>query len=802
MADLPYKSDSDSESPKGITHPPPSFEDMLTGMQYKDMLDHRHITPADFSIIQPMLEIIMRILQDKTILRYEPLLDMRPRVLAFTLCENFFRNDQTMYTKLLIVLQPFQRNDSEVGEDHDKIKINDLFPLTFEEIMPLLNAKYLEIMANRVPVQIYEQSSDGSASVVRSDDSAVREWQPSTSVAQSSVSSVAQSSVARLFEDVEDQVDVEHLDVLRNTEVPRLVSAASSSDSDETENMDMDEPETSISRSTEEARRSAEMRSLPPPILVGVSYLILIHGGSLNGDKIAYKMDHSIRHRISYVAVDQVSPTVETIPGHWIGARDLLESTNPISSEFLHFIRDSNPNPNLHCESDESSVLLQPLVFKLNAEFDRRVKLNELIGIWRFDFWSNQQFSKVCLINWDALLLTHHLDKAVSTYMFLFGIIFKDLKSIKQVHPAFDDSRHANIRLFCCRTRVANRVLASEPFLTPNILDRAHEFSGQHVDYLRLPTGAHICVGPTNSLPFMTAIPNASLNEAMRPMLTFEVHVTSQGCLYNLLSYYGIITETDGNILTAMQSEGVTVLQFINLMNKHDILLGRRPHKYMVVRELFNRAIVALTHFLGIIEFQSRALLEEDLYTYAVFIKLYPLNYKPNTSEHSEIGHWVSISYSRAHGWRFVDPQFLSCSTTGELRTVPRTHVASSLEHVLSMIQPVYQAIDFILIEPCSSREPPHCLNPLCSDVFKKYIGVGATSRDLRGGKTRKLRLKSKSRRKPKPHNKTRTRFNKSRPGSSSDSDSDGGGMRRRVMSKKRKFKSKMKTRTNRRAVK
>jgi hypothetical protein len=299
----------------------------------------------------------------------------------------------------------------------------------------------------------------------------------------------------------------------------------------------------------------------------------------------------------------------------------------------------------------------------------------------------------------------------------------------------------------------------------------------------------------------MKAIHNDSLKEDMRPMLMFEVHVTSQGCLYNLLSYYGIITETDGNILTAMQSEGVTVLQFINLMNKHDILSGSRPHNYMVVRELFPMAIEALTRFLRIIEVHSSALVEEDMYTYAVFIKLYPLNYKPNTREHSEIGHWVSISYSRAHGWRFVDPQFLSCSTTetGERRTVPRTHVASSLEHVLSMIQPGYEAIDFILIEPCSSREPPHCLNPLCSEVFKEYIGHGTVSRDLRGGKTRKLRLKSKSRRKPKPHNKTRTRFNKSRPGSSSDS--DGGGMRRRVMSKKRKFKSKMKTRTNRRAV-
>jgi hypothetical protein len=343
--------------------------------------------------------------------------------------------------------------------------------------------------------------------------------------------------------------------------------------------------------------------------------------------------------------------------------------------------------------------------------------------------------------------------------MFLFNHILKDLKNVKHVHPQFNDEE-ANVMFYCCRQPGAYE--ADIPML--------EHVQARGLDYYKLPTGATVLTSYVtgNAVPFMKRIDTARINERMNPMLAHELHVTTQGCLYNLLTYYGIFTAEEGDIMTAMQATGVTSRQFVNLMHKHDQLLGVPQHRYLVVREpiqIAGGATEYLRQFMVALDgLKSQGY--SDSYTYALFLKLYPLNYKPGTNVHSEVGHWVSISLSQIHGWRFIDPQALSVSPQGI--TVPVTHFPISTEQafieVFRRISTGFEAIDFIFVEPCEPGKSGNCSNITCfhSLFDKAHIQTRVTARQLQGGKNaRKTRSKSKSR--PKYNNKSRPNRNRNR---------------------------------------
>jgi hypothetical protein len=330
--------------------------------------------------------------------------------------------------------------------------------------------------------------------------------------------------------------------------------------------------------------------------------------------------------------------------------------------------------------------------------------------------------------------------------MFLFNFILKDLKTIKNTVKQVN----ANIMFFCCRER------SSENHPIP-ILDIV-TVDGM-VPFYKLPTDATVVqYKGVNGIMFMKIIP--FVNEGMNPMLFFQggVHITTQGCLYNLLTYYNILTEKDGNILTAMQSEGVTARQFINIMDKHGKVIGDAPHTYMVERLLIQFGVAHLRNVILTIETMVRARPDTDTLTYAIFVKLYPLNYKPRTQEYSEIGHWVSFSFSKEHGCRFVDPQTLSLNSPQGM-TVSKTHEQlNSLEkltHLLNYFVSNYQAIDFIYVTPCGIQHSiATCAIPASASPIDARV--------LQGGKAKKNKSKKHNKSKPKyrkskKHNKSRT---------------------------------------------
>ena len=474
--------------------------------------------------------------------------------------------------------------------------------------------------------------------------------------------------------------------------------------------------------------------------LINVSYFIIIHGSTISEHRIAYKIDSTIGKNIKYAVNRGQCPNYEPIQGVSIGANQLLTEYAGIK----YVLGQQGEKCDYH--EGSGSVILQPLSFSIHPTHVELPEYKNSIGIWRYDHWSNDTYTQVCLINWNALQTMYGLDQRFCTYMFLFNFILKDLKTIKNTVREVN----ANIMFFCCREQ------SSENHPIP-ILDTV-TVDGM-VPFYKLPTDATVFqTTGANGIMFMKIIP--FVNERMNPMLFFQggVHITIQGCLYNLLTYYNILTEKDGNILTSMQSEGVTARQFINIMDQHGKLIGEKPHTYMVERLLIKIGVDRLLNVIITIENMVRARPDPDTLTYAIFVKLYPLNYKPRTQEYSEIGHWVSFSFSKEHGCRFVDPQTLSLNSPQGM-TVSKTHEQldslEKLTHLLKYFFSNYQAIDFIYVNPCGKQHSiATCAIPDSASPIDARV--------LQGGKAKKNKSKKHNKSKPKyrkskKHNKSRT---------------------------------------------
>ena len=735
--------------------PAATDEDMLNRMTYNDMILYGYIDQDGLGPIRPLLDMIQQILVNKGEMeRGDDVMDWTPDNLVTRMFELFFVSEPDMYAKLLTVLQPFQYEGGFT-------RIKDAFSQTLIEVMPLLEEIFVTVRARSNPVQVYAINLDGSAtSVARSQPQPARV--PSPRVPSQLRSQLPDSGelyavpssprtplrpvplILLPLSDDEYNAQHEDLDHMASESISRSQEAAQSEAQSDAQ-----------SEAQSEAQSAAQTQGAAQPIsLIGVNYFVVLHGQEVSSDQFAYKMEHPIGKRISYAVPYGLCPRTETVPGvgGWIGVQQIIEAETFFPSQYVKFISGTAEGLGDRCKYDEAekSVIIHPHLFALNPS-DPSDDLAKYMGIWRFDFWSNQTFTKVHLIDWDTMNTMYNLSKQYATYMFLFNFILKNLKNIKREHHSFNDEENASIMLYCCRK-------LSHSIQMPMLELKPLESGG----YYTLPTGANIVESLSNAVPFVKIFPNSSINPAINPMLTRELHVTTQGCLYNLLTYYGIFNELQGNIMTSMQSEGVTTRQFINLMNKHDQINMLPPHNYAVTRLPPNNAFMyLLTQVFKSIEDVSRQHQKDyqarDQNTYALFIKLYPLNYIPRTTEHSEIGHWVSISYSQMDGWRYIDPQALSYFSREQQQFMPVTHFSlteTTLPEAFRRINTGVEMIDIIYVE---SHDHYLCSNVTCRIGFSN-LKMQIQGRTLKGGKTKKLRLKSKSR------PKSKSKYNKTRP--------------------------------------
>ena len=480
----------------------------------------------------------------------------------------------------------------------------------------------------------------------------------------------------------------------------------------------------------------------PPSIRLGVSYLVVIHGQALHGGKFAYKINPELRN-VSYVVKIGQCPHTYPEPGLGIPGSVALTCDHHFASHDMAMgtiLATNTAGETCEYYDDIQSIALQPLIFSIEPLIEEGDDRRRSIGLWRFDHWNNSMVTRTPIITWDQLVQIYRLDTGFCTYMFLFNLISKNLKDIKssESHPGHQFS--VNTVFHCCRTgfndmpQIPLLELVSRPV-------RGSIFRREEDVYLP-PPAATIVSGISSSHDVQMFVRHVTIQHVtMSPLLHRPggLHVSTQGCLFNLLSYYGIIDGRSANIMTAMQSEGVTVRQFINLMQRHHPL-DTRQYAYAVERLPVLDGLIKLMQ--NMVEMQAMYRTNSKDFSYALFIKLYTLNYKPGTEELSEIGHWVSFSIDGPEAgaaiagsgnipWRFVDPQGLSIShnpVTGYQTTTPMAAELlddeAKIYARMNRLAQSYQAVDLIYVVRSSRDLPPAGFGPFFKITPRKMGGM------------------------------------------------------------------------------
>ena len=493
-----------------------------------------------------------------------------------------------------------------------------------------------------------------------------------------------------------------------------------------------------------------------------VSWFIVLHGEKLYSPFVEYKTPSRLNH-VNFDIGDEVCASTIGNPLRKIeGSYAIVNAPGFEGGNVMRTILGLTGD---RCVYDvtRQSIALQPLIFYVEPKEREELLRENSIGIWRFDHMDdNVTVTRTPILRWKELVQFEQLDKGYCTYMRLFGLINKDLKDLiyaqQDQHKPTDFT--CNIVFHCCRTGGAYR--------HPLTLFKQIRFgeSGTPV-YACPPDVALVKHLPPGSVVQMFVRHMTRPLETMPPLLQRNivggVHVNTQGCLYNVLTYLGIITPDEGNILTAMQSVGVTSQTFINLMQTQTPLpldkYGYAIERHFPIIGGLRRLRVLMTGME-----QTYRDYPGHFHSYAVFVKLYWLQYKPNTQIVSDNGHWClltindtqtydAISRNGFIPWRFVDPQGLSVRVdpaTGARMTVPMTFHAlndqAAMDAKFNELDNKFQAIDLFFVVKSVDATP---------------VSFGAIVPDLKlGGKQRNTKNKTKKNAKK---NKTKRKCNKNK---------------------------------------
>lgn len=122
----------------------------------------------------------------------------------------------------------------------------------------------------------------------------------------------------------------------------------------------------------------------------------------------------------------------------------------------------------------------------------------------------------------------------------------------------------------------------------------------------------------------------------------------SKGCGLNVLSYFGVIEQTEArNQTVCLSSKGTSIFKIV------DIYDDTRVNKstYVVVRTTLSRGIQEIFRFLY--EFEKRKV---D-YNYGIVFKMYQGLLQANTNKDNHIGHTISIGIENTGNIFLFDPQ-------------------------------------------------------------------------------------------------------------------------------------------------
>jgi len=407
------------------------------------------------------------------------------------------------------------------------------------------------------------------------------------------------------------------------------------------------------------------------------SYMFFLHGSALSNDYYPYPTEFT---NIDYFAPKYACPdTTHAEMLHGFKSKQQMMDNMPL---FMHGSE--------HCAADGTIAMLHPILFSSSATIDANTPH---IGLYRYDFMGTKGDAAIHDVKMTKLKTHADFDHAkFYTYSDLFRMVSDDiklnLKTGKGINP---DKLH--IIFFCCRQRSTSIPPLQ---ITP------------------LPPGV-IISSPTSIDASLQLLPNIQLLEysmaAGPPRTSVPLgaylgmkHMTHQSCLLNLFAFYGIIPFEQANVIASMLGPqqrtnlktnqivvaGESVRYFLNVMN--GFLLQRGiERRYIVERMSARDGLQKIWENLRAVDRQSRT-------HHAWFIKLYPTELKPGTTDTlSEMGHWVSFWITPTGEMHFVDPQGLPLLGAGSTSFgMANTGPAVDSQPVMAYLIANYRTADIV----------------------------------------------------------------------------------------------------------
>jgi hypothetical protein len=406
------------------------------------------------------------------------------------------------------------------------------------------------------------------------------------------------------------------------------------------------------------------------------TYMFFFHGTALSDDYHPYPTEFT---NIDYFAPKYACPDTshaEMLHG--------FKSKKQMMDNMSLFMHGSE-----HCAADGTIAMLHPILFSSSATIDVNTPH---IGLFRYDFLGNDE-EGICDVRMTRLKTHDDFDHAkFYTYSDLFQMVSADIKLKLKTGQAINPDK-LHIIFFCCRQR-------STPIPPLQITP--------------LPPGV-IISSPTSIDASLQLLPNIQLLEysmaAGPPRTSVPLgahqgmkHMTHQSCLLNLFAFYGIIPYDQANVIASMLGAqqrtnlksnqivvaGESVRYFLNVMD--GVLLPREIERRYIVERMSAR------DGLQKIWDNLRAVIGQSRTHHAWFIKLYPTELKPGTTDTlSEMGHWVSFWITPTGEMHFVDPQGLPLLGAGSTSFgMANTGPAVDSQPVMAYLIANYRTADIV----------------------------------------------------------------------------------------------------------